>query len=92
MKIGLDFDNTIACYELVFPKVAKKLGLVNNDWSGTKKELRDRLMIQSGGDLEWQKLQGLVYGKFMSQAVLFPGVANFFLRCKRMNIVTHIQF
>ena len=90
MKIGLDFDNTIACYELVFPKVAKKLGLVNNNWLGTKKELKDWLRNQPDGELKWQKLQGLVYGKFMSQAVLFPGVANFFLRCKRMNIQLYI--
>ena len=56
MKVGLDFDNTLACYELVFPEVAK-LGLVNNDWSGTKKELKDWLLNRKGGDLEWQKLQ-----------------------------------
>ena len=24
-NIGLDFDDTIACYEFVFPKVAKKI-------------------------------------------------------------------
>ena len=59
MKVGLDFDNTLACYELVFPEAAKKLGLVNNDWSGTKK-LKDWLLNRKG-DLEWQKLQGLVY-------------------------------
>ena len=89
-NIGLDFDNTIACYEFVFPKVAKKLGWVNNNWLGTKKELKDWLRNQPGGELQWQKLQGLVYGKYMSQAVLFPGVANFFLRCKRMNIQLYI--
>ena len=89
-NIGLDFDNTIACYEFVFPKVAKKLGLVNNNWLGTKKELKNLLINQPDGELQWQKLQGLVYGKYMSQAVLFPGVANFFLRCKRLNIQLYI--
>ena len=90
MKIGLDFDNTIACYESVFPKVAKDLGLVANTWKGTKVELRDWLESKTGGDLEWQKLQGLVYGRYMYQAEMFPGVANFLLRCKRMNVKVHI--
>jgi len=90
MKIGLDFDNTIASYELVFPEVAKKCGLVEKNWLGTRKELRDWLRNQPGGKLEWQKLQGLVYGRYMSKAELFPNVANFLLRCKRMNIELYI--
>ena len=28
------------------------------------------------------KLQGLIYGKYMHQAKLMPGVANFLLQCK----------
>ena len=78
MKIGLDFDNTIACYELVFSEVAKFFGLVDKNWVGTKKELREWLINRPGGELEWQKLQGLVYGRFMSKAELFPGVAGWF--------------
>ena len=51
-----------------------------------KKELREWLINRPGGELEWQKLQGLVYGRYMLQAEMYPGVANFLLRCKRLNI------
>lgn len=89
----MDFDNTLARYDHVFAHVARESGLIESDWTGTKKELRDALRAQPGGELEWQKLQGLVYGHYMSEAELFPGVANFLLRCKRRNaelfIVSH---
>ena len=70
--------------------VARKSGLVENNWSGGKKELRDWLNKRPGGELEWQKLQGLVYGRYMSKAEMYPNVANFLLRCKRMNIELYI--
>jgi len=82
MLIGLDFDNTIACYNDVFTSEAKIKGLVNNDWKGSKQDLKLLLDSQEDGQTIWQTIQGQVYGPSMQKATLFPGVARFLLRCK----------
>ena len=93
MRIGLDFDNTLARYDEVFASEAKQGKFVPKEWQGTKKQLRDTLRSREGGDIMWQKLQGRVYGPMMSQAELFPGVIQFMLRCKHRGddlfIVSH---
>ncbi len=93
MRIGIDFDNTIACYDQVFSELAISRGLIQAGFFGSKKELRDYLRLIDDGELEWQKLQGLVYGKYMHQASLFPGLAHFLLRLRAMKhevfIVSH---
>ena len=83
MHIGLDFDNTIACYDQSFIQVATKRNLVPHDWVGGKRALRDFLRAQGEvGELEWQFLQGQVYGELMPTARLKPGVGWFLLFCK----------
>ncbi len=49
MLIGLDFDNTLACYDNVFSAEAKKKGLVGNHWEGTKKDLKNKLLTSNNG-------------------------------------------
>jgi len=82
MLIGLDFDNTIACYNDVFTSEAKIKGLVNKEWEGSKQDLKLLLDTLEDGKKTWQKMQGQVYGPSMQKATLFPGVARFLLRCK----------
>jgi len=82
MLIGLDFDNTLACYNDVFSSEAKIKGLVRKEWVGNKQELKLLLERQEDGQNIWQRLQGQVYGPSMQKATLFPGVARFLLRCK----------
>ena len=93
MRIGLDFDNTLARYDHVFAAEAKQEKFVSSEWKGTKKQLRDTLRSLQDGDLMWQKLQGRIYGPMMSEAKLFPGVFQFMLRCKHRGydvfIVSH---
>ena len=93
MRIGLDFDNTLAQYDHVFTAEAKLEKLVPTEWQGNKKQIRDVLLSRENGERSWQKLQGKVYGKNMLQANLFPGVAQFLVRCKRRGnsvyIVSH---
>ena len=60
MRIGLDFDNTLARYDQVFASEAKQEKFVPKEWQGTKKQLRDTLRSREGGDIMWQKLQGRV--------------------------------
>ncbi|MES9855323.1 MAG: hypothetical protein ABW166_01785 [Sedimenticola sp.] len=78
MRIGVDFDNTIAGYDRVFNEVAKEWGLLREGFEGGKREVRDALRRQESGTYQWQRLQGLVYGKYMGRAVLLDGVASFF--------------
>ena len=93
MLIGLDFDNTLACYDSVFSDEAKKKGLVENRWEGKKKDLKKELISFNNGDHIWQRIQGQVYGPSMHKAILFPGVSRFLLRCKlqghKIFIVSH---
>ncbi|EMN90725.1 phosphotransferase [Leptospira weilii] len=90
LRIGLDFDNTLACYDEVFAIIAKEQKLIPSDWVGSKKELRDFLRTLESGELLWQKIQGKVYGKYMNQATLFPGVAEFLWKCKLNQIEVFI--
>ena len=94
MHIGLDFDNTIACYDQSFIQVATKRNLLPLDWVGGKRALRDLLRAKGeAGELEWQFLQGQVYGELMPTARLKPGVGWFLLFCKArqvpVSIVSH---
>ena len=93
MLIGLDFDNTIACYDGVFSSEAKIKGFVQNEWKGTKQDLKLLLNALDDGQIIWQAMQGQVYGPSMHKAKLFPGVARFLLRCKlqghKVFIVSH---
>ena len=93
MRIGLDLDNTIVCYDEVFQFIAKDLGLVSETWKGGKSRVRSELWSRPGGELAWQRLQGQAYGKYMHRATLFPGVGNFLIRTKvrgdKVFIVSH---
>ena len=94
MRIGIDFDNTIAYYDDLFSKIAKVKGFLDTNWVGNdKKELRGHLRKQKNGEKKWMSLQGLVYGKYMYQAEMMPGVAKFLMSCNvrnhRIFIVSH---
>ena len=93
MRIGLDLDNTIVCYDDVFQFIAKDLGLVSETWTGDKAQVRSEVRSRPGGELVWQRLQGQAYGKYMHRATLFPGVGNFLIRTKvrgdKVFIVSH---
>lgn len=93
MRIGVDFDNTIANYDAVFVEAARARGWVAADFEGTKKQLRDSVRKLDDGEIKWQILQGEVYGPRMQDAVPFPGVMEFFeAACRRglsLFIVSH---
>ena len=82
MRIGLDLDNTLVCYDHVFALESKKLGIVASSWAGSKQELKDELQLRPNGERLWQTLQGRVYGPGMGQALMFPGVASFLMRSR----------
>ena len=82
MRIGLDFDNTIAGYDLVFPAAARAAELVPEDFRGGKAELRAHLRRLPDGETEWMRLQGRVYGALMAEAVLIAGLDGFLRRAR----------
>ncbi|MFM7207023.1 MAG: haloacid dehalogenase-like hydrolase [Planctomycetaceae bacterium] len=79
--IGVDFDNTIVRYDDVFGRVALDLGLVPPEAATSKTAVRDHLR-SIGQEDRWTELQGIIYGPRMMDAELFPGVAEFFARCR----------
>ena len=92
MRIGIDFDNTIANYDSVFWRIAVKYRLIKKDWHGNKELLRKKI-IKDKNEEAWKKLQGLVYGKYMHLAELSPGFTNFLLKSRLLGtkifIVSH---
>jgi len=82
VRIGLDLDNTLICYERAFASASKFIKLLPQPWSGSKKELKRALLSQPSGERLWQSLQGQVYGTGIVDAELFPGVERFMLRCR----------
>jgi hypothetical protein len=77
MLTGVDFDNTIVCYDELFHQVARERGLIPPSVPATKGEVRRHLEGRGKGDA-WTELQGYVYGARMAQAPPFPGALEFF--------------
>lgn len=91
MLIGIDFDNTIAGYDHVFPAAAVAEGLLKEGEALSKRQVHDLLRLRPGGGKhDWMFLQGRVYGNHMAQAEMIEGVADFLLRCKATAIPVHI--
>ena len=81
MRIGIDIDNTIICYDRVFAHVAMSQGFPvksNASKNEVKKWFHERDMQQA-----FTLLQGEVYGKFIDLASLFDGVLAFVDVAKR---------
>jgi hypothetical protein len=81
MRIGIDFDNTLACYDPVFTRLAQERGLIGPDEQGTKQDLRQLIRRKENGELLWQQIQGEVYGLRMQEAEQFIGEDQFLRRC-----------
>ncbi|TQF29551.1 hypothetical protein UNPA324_07775 [Bradyrhizobium sp. UNPA324] len=90
VRIGIDFDNTIICYDKVFAAVARQRGLVPEGWVGLKTEVRNLLRSRAGGELAWQGLQGFVYGKGIGGAEIYPGVREFLASCRKAGASVYI--
>ncbi len=83
MKIGIDFDNTIAKYDNSFLNLAyQKKFIKKNEISLGKTKLKNLLLKKKGGKKKWMELQGLVYGKYMHTAEIFPNFINFLFLSK----------
>lgn len=72
MILGIDFDNTLICYDKLFYQVAFDKGLIPSDLSKTKNTVRDYLR-KLGKEEDWIFLQGEVYGSRIQEATVFDG-------------------
>jgi len=89
MILGIDFDNTIICYDDVFYKIALEKNLIHNTLKRNKTVIRNFLRNQ-GKEKEWTKLQGYVYGKRIIESKPYEGVIEFMNFCKINGINVHI--
>jgi hypothetical protein len=76
MRIGIDFDNTLVCYDHVFHRTALDTGLIPAEVAPFKTAVRDYLR-RNRREAAWTELQGTVYGSRMAQAEAFPGALTF---------------
>lgn len=88
MRIGIDFDNTLACYDHVFTALARELNLIDLSEVKTKQEIRAQARLRD--ELLWQRMQGMVYGQRMQQAELFSGAAEFLSHCAANRVDVYI--
>jgi hypothetical protein len=76
MRIGIDFDNTIACYDGVFHAAAFERGLIPAELGRDKNSVRDYLNGAGRND-DFTELQGYIYGARMDLVAPYPGCADF---------------
>ncbi len=89
MILGVDFDNTIVCYDQVFHAAAAERALIPADLPVSKDSVRGHLR-QCGQEELWIELQGYVYGPRMCDAQAFPGALEFLRRCAKSGLALWI--
>ncbi len=96
MIIGIDFDNTLACYDGLFYSEAINRNLLPDNFTCTqgadKTEVRNFLR-SIGKEEEFTKLQGHIYGKGILQAKIFENAKETLhiikKYAKKLYIVSH---
>jgi len=93
MRVGLDFDNTIARYDELFATLSVEEGYFDTVPAGGKQGVRDALRARPDGEADWRRLQALAYGPRMTDARMYDGVATFLKFCRfekiGVSIVSH---
>jgi hypothetical protein len=89
LHIGVDFDNTIVCYDQVFHRVALEQELIPPTLPVSKGSVRDHLRAVDNENA-WTAMQGYVYGVRMIDAPAFPGVLEFFRHAVQKRVAIHI--
>ena len=89
IKLGIDLDNTIACYDDVYRRLVEQLGIKMHGKKATKSVVKDFLLSQNRGE-EWTRLQGEVYGPMMKHAEPFPGALEAIKRLAGNNYECYI--
>ena len=88
MRVGIDIDNTIICYDGVFATVARMLGH-DIDAGSSKAETKDWFHSREMYD-EFTELQGLIYGTYLGHASLYDGFKTFLNQANRIGCTVFI--
>lgn len=92
MLIGLDFDNTIVCYDHAILRLAEELLELPESIPRTKRCVRDYLRNADRED-EWTAFQGELYGPGMKYAKPFPfaikSMKSLAAHGYRLSIISH---
>jgi hypothetical protein len=75
MRIGLDFDNTIVCYDQAIALLSDGFFDLPNEVPRTKLGVRDYLRSEDR-ETEWTAFQGQLYGPGMCHAKPFEGAVG----------------
>ncbi len=86
LRIGIDFDNTIACYDRLFAGLAAEMGVV----ATAKQAVRDAVRALPRGETRWREMQALAYGPRMGEATLFAGFTDFVRAAKGQGATLYI--
>lgn len=91
--IGVDLDNTLACYDELFHAAANQERLIELSAPKSKEKIRDAIRLLPDGESKWTRLQAIVYGPRMLGATAFAGSEDFLRHCTarrtRALIVSH---
>jgi hypothetical protein len=92
LHLGVDFDNTIVCYDEVFHRLALAEGLIPSSVPCDKTSVRNFLRA-AGREDRWTAMQAIVYGARMPEARPFSGAVDFLAACAerslRVSIISH---
>ncbi len=86
MIIGLDFDNTIVCYDKAIAILAEEQFDLPDDLPRTKLAIRDHLR-GLGREADWTRFQGELYGPGMIHAEPFPHAVEV---CRELSALGHM--
>lgn len=89
MNIGIDFDNTIVCYDNVFYKAALRYGFKMLNVKKDKNSVKEFIQNNYHHD-DFTILQGYVYGKCMNLATLYVGLKKFIISSLKNNFKVFI--
>jgi len=90
LRIGVDFDNTLVRYDDLLYRLARERDFVPEGAPRSTRALRDAVRARPGGEIQWQRLQGLAYGPRIDQAAAIPGVTSFFRACAARGVVVSV--
>ena len=90
ITLGVDFDNTIVHCSELFHKVAIQRKIIAATTAQDKLAVRTAVRQSKDGEIEWQKLQALVYGPLLQQASPVPSVVQALESCRKRNVRIYI--
>lgn len=90
LRIGLDFDNTLVCYDGLIWETAINWGLISPKTPASKQVVRDTIRELPAGETHWRQLQGYIYGRGIQAATPYAGAVEFWQACQQRGIPTVI--